>query len=124
MTVDDYLAAAAEAGSWRVGVYPRSIAASEVSRLRVRVGVYFACLVNGRLHYVGSAVRPRHAMGVAARIREHSAARRARWTRFWILPLRVDAPRVIVHAIEGQIIDLLDPPANRRRHGARLISAA
>lgn len=122
MTPEDYDEAVALARGWQKGAgYPRPISRSLMARLNVRVGVYFACLTNGELDYIGSAVRPDTSHGLMERIRGHPRSRRARWGRFWVLPLRNDTPESIVRAIEGQLIDMFSPPENRRRHSSILI---
>jgi hypothetical protein len=109
------------ARGWARATYSQPIPIDRVTRMRVAVGVYFACRSDGKLLYIGSAARPRNTHGVAKRIFEHPLPVRGRWWSVWILPLYDDTPRDIVHAIEGQIIDLLRPPRNRRRHAPRII---
>lgn len=122
MTSLDYGAALAEACGWQADdPIPYWMTREGLRRLEVRVGIYFACIANGQLDYVGSARRPSSPRGVAIRALSHSAGRRNRWARFWVLPLRVDCPIGVVRAIEGQIIDLLNPPENRRAHAPRLV---
>ena len=119
MTPATYREVARLARGWARGLYPHPIPAHDIRRIRVGVGIYMACRADGYLLYVGSATRPEDPHGVASRIYEHHAARRARWRQVWVLPLHDDTPAEIVLAIEGQIIDLLQPPQNQRRHAPR-----
>jgi hypothetical protein len=113
---------AAELGAgWVRGLVTRPVLLERLQRIRVGVGVYLACGSDGSLCYVGSAVRPNAVHGLAARVFEHPLTRRARWREAWILPFREDTPRKVVHAVEGQIIELLRPPDNRVRHLPRWV---
>jgi hypothetical protein len=124
MTAQDYTTAAALARGWARGLFLRRVSLEKLGRVNASVGIYFACEAGGKLDYVGSAVRRRDAQGVTSRIRNHGFDRRRRWRWFWILPLREDTLRSVVLAIEGQIIDLLDPPSNRMKHVPRHVPAA
>jgi hypothetical protein len=108
---------AAELGAgWVRGLVTRPVLLERLPAIRVGVGVYLACGPDGSLCYVGSAVRPHAVHGVADRVFEHPLTRRARWREAWIIPLREDTPREVVHAVEGGIIELFRPPDNRVRH--------
>jgi hypothetical protein len=117
----EYRGAAALAGGWRRGLYPRPIPLERLRRLRVGVGIYMVCDGSGRLAYVGSAVRPESSAGVADRVFQHSLSRRGSWREVWVIPLRDDTPRRVVLGIEGQIRDLLAPPQNIARHRPRFL---
>lgn len=106
---------------WARGLYPHPIAIRDVLRVRAGVGIYMACRADGELLYVGSAARPTNLHGVGHRICEHSSTRRSRWRYVWILPLYDDTPPKIVLAIEGQVIDVLKPLQNQRRHTFRIV---
>ncbi|HEX6036417.1 hypothetical protein [Longimicrobium sp.] len=121
MNEHDYRGAAALAGGWRRGLYPRAIPLERLRRLRAGVGIYMACDGSGRLAYVGSAVRPESRAGVADRVFQHGVPRRGSWREVWVIPLRDDTPRRVVLGIEGQIRDLLAPPQNIARHRPRFL---
>ncbi len=121
MNEREYRRAAALAGGWRRGPYPRAIPMERLRRLRAGVGIYMACDGSGRLSYVGSAVRPESTAGVADRVFQHELARRGSWREVWVIPLRDDTPRRVALGIEGQIRDLLAPPQNIARHRPRFL---
>ena len=116
MNSTSYHRAAQLSGDWARGLYPHPIPMYSINSLHVCVGIYFACRADGILLYVGSAVRPKSRYGIADRIHEHQMHRRGCWRLIWVLPLHDDTPAPTVHLIEGQIIDLFNPPQNRRRH--------
>lgn len=122
MNAARYREAAALAANWIRGLYPRAISIERLPRARVPVGIYIPCGPDGRVRYVGSAVRPGTSNGLACRVNEHSLRRRGTWRYVWVIPLWDDTPREVVRAIEGQIIDFLGLPAdNRARHLPRHI---
>lgn len=121
MNLHHYRVALQIAGDWARGACSSSIRALDIPRIRASVGIYFGCRSDGRLLYIGSAVRPLNPHGVAHRILEHPLKVRERWWYVWVLPLYDDTPPTIVRAIEGQIIDCLSPPLNIRRHHAQSI---
>jgi hypothetical protein len=93
----------------------------KVEEMNVSTGLYIACDIQGEVLYVGSAKRTSKKDGVHRRIKEHSLDRRLTWEWFWILPLKEETPLNVVRAIEGQVIDLLEPPMNRRRLMVRFV---
>ncbi|GMU09072.1 hypothetical protein [Corallococcus caeni] len=121
MTRDLYLRAAGVGGDWVRGAHLRAIRLELTKRANAGVGIYFCCDAQGQLRYIGSAVRPESAHGVGARLHEHPLSRRANWTSAWILPLKNETPRDVVHIIEGRLITIFDPPDNRRRHTPRAV---
>lgn len=121
MNAQAYCQAIHFARGWARGSYPKAISKGEISRLKVRVGIYFACVRTGDLDYIGSAVRPSDRCGVARRIVQHSEARRKLWKEFWVVPFKEDTPEVIVRAIEGQMIDYFRPTGNLRIHSVRSV---
>ena len=121
MNADSYREVARLARDWVRGLFPRPIRAPDISRIRAGVGLYLACQAGGQLHYIGSVVRPNDSRGIAKRISQHPRKVRAKWWLLWVLPLRDDTPRNVVLSIEGQAIDLLNPPGNRRKHFPRAV---
>lgn len=121
MTDERYREVAELAGPWRQGVYARPIPMEQIRRLRSAVGIYVACDGGGQVQYVGSAARPGAATGVADRVREHRSLRRGIWRDLWVIPLRDDTPRAVVHGIEGQIRDVLRPRQNVSVHRPRFL---
>lgn len=121
MNSQKYRQVAGLARGWARGLDPRPIPAALVPRIRAGVGLYFGCCPDGQLNYIGSAARPNDPRGIAKRIRQHPLSRRAKWWSVWVLPFHDDTPGDVVLAIEGQAIELLKPPANRKRHAPKII---
>lgn len=122
MNLSRYAAIRAIAADWaRSDTLPYPLRATALRQLQIGVGIYIACRSDMQVRYVGSAARPGHANGIAERIFAHPADRRGRWWWFWILPLLNNTPVAIVRGIEGQVIDLLHPIENARRHRLTLI---
>lgn len=121
MTEVEYRRAALISAGWARGVVPRPFPITRLEELRMDVGVYFACQLDGRLHYVGSVCRPGNPAAFRQRVSEHDAQRSMYWHRFWLLPLHDNTPEWIVRAIEGEIIQLLRPPSNIAQPRVRLV---
>jgi hypothetical protein len=94
---------------------PYPIHADQLKQLSGGVGIYFACRADGQLLYIGSCIRPQYSKGIARRIAEHPASRRARWWWFWVLPLRDNTPPVFVRSLEGKLIFQFQPVLNDRQ---------
>lgn len=105
---------------WVITSMPSPVRANELKRLSVGVGIYFACRADGQLLYIGSCVRPQHPQGIARRIAEHPASRRARWWWFWVLPLRDNTPSAFVRSLEGKLIFQFRPVLNNRQPGMHI----
>ena len=122
MNLSRYVAVRAIAANWAcqdIPLYP--LRTEGLRQLQAGVGIYIACRSDMQVRYVGSAVRPGRSTGIAERICAHPAERRGQWWWFWILPLLDTTPVTIVRGIEGQVIDLLHPIENARRHRLILI---
>lgn len=101
--------------------HPSPVPMNDVSRMRMAVGIYFGCNLDGQLDYVGSVVRPENPRACWARMREHKSEKGKLWPRLWVLPLKDTTPEWVVRAIEGQLIDLFQPPGNVKAHPPRFI---
>lgn len=122
MNAAHYAAAVEYADSWIDTPIPHPMQFGAIHSLDVRVGVYFACRADGQLLYIGSCSRPHQPYGIARRICEHPAARRARWWYVWVLPLRCDTPIAITRSVEGVMISNLRPPLNQRMTGQTCVA--
>jgi len=122
MNLTRYTAIRSIAADWASNdTLPYPLRATALHRLKIGVGIYIACRSDMQVRYVGSAVRPTRSTGIAERIFAHPAERRGQWWWFWILPLLDTTPVYVVRGIEGQVIDLLNPVENSRRHRLTLI---
>lgn len=115
MNTTTYSTAEEQACPWVSISIPYPIRAEQLKQLSAGVGIYFACRADGQLLYIGSCVRPQRPHGIARRIAEHPASRRARWWWFWVLPLRDNTPPAFVRSLEGKLIFQFQPVLNDRQ---------
>ncbi|UQN06505.1 hypothetical protein [Deinococcus sp. QL22] len=121
MNAERYNTAVSLAGGHLRLRHPKPVLMDEVSRMRMSVGIYFGCSIDGRLDYVGSVARPEDPKACWSRMREHKSQKGKLWPWLWVLPLKDTTPKWIVRAIEGQLIDLFQPPGNEKHHPPRFI---
>jgi hypothetical protein len=116
-----YLQSFQIARGWGREALSEAIPGWKVAELPVSTGIYITCGFDQLVRYVGSAHRPGVTHGVYRRITEHPVPWQLQWEWFWIIPLKNETPLDLVRAIEGQVIDLLNPPMNRKRHPLKFI---